>query len=455
MNLVVRGTRVVLPAGTRPAAIVITDGRIAEVAAFDAAPRGVRLIEAGDLVVLPGLVDTHVHVNDPGRAEWEGFEHATRAAGAGGITTIVDMPLNSLPPTTSPEGLQAKLTAARGRLYCDVGFWGGIVPGNCAALPRLAGAGVLGFKCFLAPSGADEFPHVAEADLREALPVLHGLALPLLVHAELPGHLREIDPQADPRTYRAWLDSRPAEAERAAIDLLIDLAREFGVPIHVVHLSTADALPSLAQARAERVPISVETCPHYLTFAAEEIGDGLTAYKCAPPIRSATNRERLWGALLDGVIDLVATDHSPAPPALKHIDDGDFARAWGGIASLQLSLPVTWTGARRRTIGFEALARWMSSGPARLAGLDGSKGSLDPGKDGDLVIWDPDEEWTVDPMSLQHRHAVSPYAGMRVRGRVHTTVVRGTVVYDRETLAAPCGMPLTGSACGDAKIRRR
>jgi allantoinase len=424
--MVIRSDRVVLPDGVRRAAVRVRDGRIEGILERNAPTPGETEIDAGALVVLPGLVDSHVHINEPGRTHWEGFDTATRAAAAGGVTTLIDMPLNSVPATTSVAGLEAKQAAAGGRCHVDVAFWGGVVPGNKSELAPLARAGVRGFKCFMSPSGVEEFEHVTEADLREALPVLAWLGLPLLVHAELPSELR--DPRGDPRTYAAWLDSRPPRAEAAAIDLLIRLAREYSAHIHVVHLASQEALPALRKARAEGVRITVETCPHYLAFASGDIADGATAFKCAPPIRDAAQRDALWSALQDGDIDLIATDHSPAPADLKCLDDGDFLRAWGGIASLQLGLPVVWTEARRREIPLARVATWMSSAPAELAGLDDTKGSIEPGKDADLVIFDPDAEWIVDPAALHHRHPVTPYAGMTLRGRVMTTILRGEVV---------------------------
>jgi allantoinase len=427
---VVRSERIVLPEGERSASIHIRGGRIVEIADHGGIPAGVDLLDAGAMVVMPGLVDTHVHINDPGRAEWEGFDTATRAAAAGGVTTVVDMPLNSIPATTSAAAFDAKLRAADGRCQVDVGFWGGVVPGNAAQLEPLARRGVLGFKAFLSPSGVDEFEHVCEADLREALPILATLQLPLLVHAELPAALGAIDPAADPRAYGTWLNSRPPASELAAIELLIRLGGHYRTPIHVVHLASAGALPALGAARAAGMPISVETCPHYLSFCAEEIRDGRTEFKCAPPIRARDNREALWQALVSGEIDLVATDHSPAPPAMKHLDDGDFVRAWGGVASLQLGLASVWTGAHGRGATLNQLAHWMSAAPAALAGFAATKGSIAVGRDADLVIWDPDAEFTVDPATLEHRHPITPYAGIRLKGRVIQTVLRGEVVYD-------------------------
>src|SRR5262245_15490727 len=357
----IRSERVVLPDGTRPATILVDGGKI--VAIHSGGPREAavngHLIDAGTMIVMPGLVDSHVHVNEPGRTDWEGFETATRAAAAGGITTLIDMPLNSIPSTTNVAALEAKRHAARGKCYVNVGFWGGVVPGNAGDIVPLAKAGVLGFKSFLSPSGVDEFENVSEADLEQAMPIVASTGLPLLVHAESPAHLNPVDPGADPHQYATWLNSRPPAAEQAAIELLIKLAARTRAHTHIVHLASADAVPALMKARAEGVPITVETCPHYLTFCAEEIHERATAWKCAPPIRERAHRERLWRALQDGHIDLVATDHSPAPPAMKDLEEGNFIKAWGGIASLQISLPVMLTAARLRNIPIERLVAWM------------------------------------------------------------------------------------------------
>ena len=444
---IIRSERVVLPDGMRPAVIRVDDGVITSIALSELVeatpPSGsppATVIDAGSAVVMPGLVDSHVHINEPGRTEWEGFETATRAAAAGGVTTLVDMPLNSIPATTTVAALDAKRRAAAGRCHVDVGFWGGVVPGNAGDLEPLARAGVLGFKCFLSPSGVDEFAHVAERDLREAMPILGSLRLPLLAHAEWPPLLVDPEPNDDPRRYSTWLRTRPPAAEHAAIDVLIELAGQASARLHIVHLASADALPAINQARAMGRDLTVETCPHYLTFCAEEITAGATAWKCAPPIREREHRERLWNALRDGHIDLVATDHSPAPPALKHLDDGDFLAAWGGIASLQLSLPVMWTGARQRGIPFERLAEWMCAAPARLAGLSSRKGAIAIGGDADLVIVDADAELTVDAARLYHRHAVTPYDGARLHGVVRKTMLRGEIVYDEGAhVGAPAG----------------
>lgn len=437
----IRSERVVLPDGTRPAEIVVDHGRISSVAPHPGTAGTSRtsgtLIDAGNMIVMPGLVDSHVHINEPGRTDWEGFVTATKAAAAGGITTLVDMPLNSVPSTNNVAALEIKRRAARGQCHVDVGFWGGVVPGNKADIEPMAEAGVLGFKCFLSPSGVDEFDNVSEADLERAMPVVAKTGLPLLAHAEWPASLTAAATGADPHRYDTWLQTRPPEAEHEAIRRLIDLSSRTRTHVHIVHLASADALPQLMAARARGVPITVETCPHYLTFFAEEIRDAATAWKCAPPIRERNHRERLWKALQDGHVDLVATDHSPAPPSLKGLEEGNFMTAWGGIASLQVSLPVMWTAARLRGIPIERLVGWMSAAPARLAGLSARKGAIAVGRDADLVIIDPDRGMTVDASRLYHRHAVTPYDGARLKGLITMTMVRGEIVYEHGEIVGP------------------
>ena len=450
-DLVVRGKRVVLPEGERAAGIQVRSGAISAISAFDDIPAGSPLHEAGESIVMPGLVDTHVHINEPGRTEWEGFSTATRAAAAGGVTTLIEMPLNSIPATTTATANREKLASAAGKLWVDVGFWGGVVPGNADELHPLWEAGVFGFKCFLVPSGVEEFAHVSEADLRVAAPELAALGAPLLAHAELPGPIAAALKQlskAEPKSYATWLASRPREAENEAIALLMRLCREFGVRMHIVHLSSSDAIPQLRQAKSDGLAVSVETCPHYLTFAAEEIREGATEFKCAPPIRERENLEKLWAALLDGTIDLIASDHSPCPPAMKFTGEGDFMRAWGGIASLQLSLPAMWTEAAARGYAVPHLAAWLCLGPARLAGLEKRKGTIAVGCDADLVIWDPNAKFVVEPSHLHFRHKITPYAGRVLAGVVETTFLRGRKIYDRgEFCAGPIGRVLhRGSA---------
>jgi allantoinase len=388
-----------------------------------------------------------VHINEPGRTAWEGFLSATQAAGAGGATTLIEMPLNSIPATTSVAGYQQKLQAAAGKLCVDVGFWGGVVPGNSSELRPLWEAGVFGFKCFLVPSGVEEFPQVAESDLRAALPELAALNAPLLAHAELPGPIEKAAETSIPgqpaHFYATWLASRPREAENQAIALLLRLANEFNARIHIVHLSSSDAVPQLQYAKSQGAHLTIESCPHYLTFTSEEIPDGATEFKCAPPIREDENREKLWAALRDGTIDLIASDHSPCPPSMKLREQGDFLRAWGGIASLQLGLPAVWTQARSRGYAFTDVARWMCSAPAYLAGLDSRKGAIAPGYDADIVIWNPDATFRVDPAKLHHRHKVTPYAGRELAGVVETTFLRGQKVFDKgEFPGAPVGRVL-------------
>jgi allantoinase len=430
-DLLLLGERVVTPEGVRPASVQIRDGKIERVGPIDEAPFGSPLIDCGDSVLMPGIVDTHVHVNEPGRTEWVGFVTASRSAAAGGVTTLVDMPLNSIPATTTREGLRAKLAAMDGKCQVDVGLWGGVVPGNAGEIAGLLAEGVLGFKAFLVPSGVEEFQHVEEADLRVAMREMARHGAVLLAHAELPGPIdaaQEAWNGGSPAEYACYLRSRPDAAEVEAVELLIRLCRETGCRVHIVHVASAEVLPLLTKAREEGLPITAETCPHYLTFAAEEIPDGGVAFKCAPPIRSRANRERLWEGLREGVLDLVATDHSPCPPEMKKIETGDFREAWGGISSLQIALPAVWTGARERGFTLADLAQWMCAAPARLAGLEGRKGAIAPGYDADLVIWDPEASFVVDAERLHHRHKLTPYAGRTLHGVVRRTLLRGETI---------------------------
>ena len=442
-ELVIRGRRVVIGDSIRPASLHITRGYISSISIFEDVPDGCELIEADpDSVVMPGLVDTHVHVNEPGRTDWEGFETATRAAAAGGVTTIVDMPLNSIPATTTLDAFNAKLEAARDQLSVDVGFWGGVVPGNTGELAKLWEAGVVGFKCFLIHSGVDEFPNVTENDLRDAMPELARLGAPLIVHAEVPGPVEAACCQSiegeTATSYETFLRSRPREAENEAVQMMIRLSRDTGCRIHIVHHSSADALPLLKKAKSFGLPLTVETCPHYLHFAAEEIPDGVTEFKCCPPIRERENREQLWDALRDGTIDMVVSDHSPCPPEMKLREQGDFMKAWGGISSLQLRLPVMWTEANGRGFDLPQLVEWLCAAPARQVGFK-LKGTIEVGRDADVVIWNPERELTVAPSMLHHRHKLTPYAGEALRGVVEKTFLRGQMVYDGGEF---CGYPL-------------
>ncbi len=406
------------------ASVRIRDGVIAAVEDLTAEPAGAEVVELGaDEVLLPGLVDTHVHVNEPGRTDWEGFASATKAAAAGGVTTIVDMPLNSIPPTTTVGGLEVKLAAAWTQAYIDIGFWGGAVPHNLGDLEPLHEAGVFGFKCFLLPSGVDEFPELSPVQLANTLEETGRLDALLIAHAEDGAQVTE----ASGTEYAGFVASRPPVAETSAIERLIATAKLTGARVHVVHLSAAAALPAIRTARADGVRLTVETCPHYLTLTAEEVPDGHTEFKCCPPIRDAANRDLLWAALAAGEIDVVVSDHSPCAPELKRFDTGDFGQAWGGISSLQLGLPAMWTEARGRGRGLAEVVGWMADGPARLVGLD-RKGRIEPGMDADLCAFAPDETFVVDPAKLWHKNPVSAYAGRTLSGTVRRTWLRGSPV---------------------------
>ncbi|MFD8164917.1 allantoinase AllB [Streptomyces cellulosae] len=440
VELVLRSTRVITPEGTRAASVAVAGGTVTAVLPHDApVPAGARLQDLGDDVLLPGLVDTHVHVNDPGRTEWEGFWTATRAAAAGGITTLIDMPLNSLPPTTTVDHLRVKRKTAADKAHIDVGFWGGALPDNTADLRPLHEAGVFGFKAFLSPSGVDEFPHLDDDRLARALREIASFDGLLIVHAEDPRQLDGAPQRGGPR-YADFLASRPRRAEDTAIARLLEQARRFDARVHVLHLSSADALPLIAEAKADGVRVTVETCPHYLTLTAEEVPDGASEFKCCPPIREAANQDLLWQALADGTIDCVVTDHSPSTADLK---TDDFATAWGGISGLQLSLPAVWTEARRRGHTLEDVVRWTSTRTAELAGLDARKGAVAPGHDADFAVLAPDETFTVDPAALQHRNRVTAYAGRTLHGVVRSTWLRGERVLAGGEFTAPKGRLLT------------
>ena len=437
-DTVLRARRMVTAAGETSGCVGVTGGRIAAIAPLEAGLEGRRVVELGDdVALLPGLVDTHVHVDEPGRTEWEGFATATRAAGAGGVTTIIDMPLNSIPPTVDPAALETKRKSAEGQCFVDVGFWGGAVPGNLGELRSLHDAGVFGFKCFLLHSGVDEFPPLHPANLDAYLATLGAFDGLMIVHAE---DSTAIDraPSAHGQHYRDFLASRPRTAENLAVAHVIEAARATRARAHILHLSSSDALPMLASAQRDGVRVTAETCPHYLALSAEEVPDGATQFKCCPPVREASNRELLWQGVAAGTIDCVVSDHSPCPPELKRLDSGDFGMAWGGISSIEVSLPVVWTEARRRGFTLADVVRWMAEGPARLVGLEG-KGRIAPGCDADFCVLAPDDTFVVDPRRLHHRHPITPYSG-----RTLAWVVRGTWLRGQElTGDQPRGRLLT------------
>ncbi|MCX4722845.1 allantoinase AllB [Streptomyces sp. NPDC090052] len=441
-ELVLRSTRVITPQGTRAASVAVADGKIAAVLPYDAeVPDGARLTDFGDDVLLPGLVDTHVHVNDPGRTEWEGFWTATRAAAAGGITTLLDMPLNSLPPTTTAANLRTKQDVARSKAHIDVGFWGGAIPSNVKDLRPLYDAGVFGFKCFLSPSGVEEFPELDQEELARSMAEIAGFGGLLIVHAEDPHQLADAPQRSGPQ-YADFLASRPRAAENQAIEGLIALARRLDARIHVLHLSSSDALPLIAAAKREGVRVTVESCPHFLTLTAEEVPDGATEFKCCPPIREAANQDALWQGLADGTIDCIVSDHSPCTTDLK---TPDFADAWGGISSLQLGLPAIWTAARERGHSLDDVVRWMSTAPAALAGLSG-KGAIEAGRDADFAVLAPDDTFTVDPAELYHRNQVTAYAGKTLYGVVRSTWLRGERIAENGVVGEPVGRLLERDA---------
>ncbi|MBK8255212.1 MAG: allantoinase AllB [Polyangiaceae bacterium] len=438
MMTVFRSRRVLLEGGLSPACVHVQDGKITDITSHETPGNPAQLVDVGDLLLTPGVVDSHVHINEPGRTEWEGFKTATEAAAAGGITTVVDMPLNCIPATTSRSAAEEKLESLRDQLSVDVAFWGGVIPGNTRELAGLAEFGVPGAKCFLCPSGVDEFPHVSRADLDLAMPVLRDLGLTLLVHAENPGPLEAAEKaleleKANPADYSTYLRSRPPAAEDEAIAMVIDLCAKHHCPAHIVHLSSASAIPMITAAHAQGVPITVETCLHYLTFSSEEVPPGRTEYKCAPPIRDQQNRELLWKGLENKAIAMVVSDHSPCTPVLKKPDTGDFMGAWGGIAGLQFGLSVLWTHAASRGIALSTMFEWNALAPARLAGLSHRKGRIAKGYDADLVVWDDAASFTVESTSVRHRHKVTPYSGRSFKGVVHQTWVRGSLAYHRDT----------------------
>lgn len=426
-DLVIRGERVLTSSGIRPREVAVRDGVIVAMQPLGDRLHGAEIIELdADETLIPGLVDTHVHVNEPGRTEWEGFASATRAAAAGGVTTLLDMPLNSIPPTIDVEALEIKRAVARDQVHIDVGFWGGAVPGSTDELRGLHDAGVFGFKCFLLHSGVDEFPPLDADEMEQDMRELATFDSVMIVHAE---DSRAIDraPSPEGDDYGKFLASRPRGAENLAIAEVIERARWTGARAHILHLSSSDALPMLRSAKRDGLRLTVETCPHYLTLTSEEIPAGATQFKCCPPIREAGNRELLWEGLEDGTIDFIVSDHSPSTIELKDLDNGDFAVAWGGVASLQLGLSLIWTEARQRGLALETVVSWMSERPAQFAGLTG-KGRVAPGYDADFSIFAADDAYVVDAKALHHKNALTPYHGKTLSGRVRKTYLHGTPI---------------------------
>jgi allantoinase len=431
-DLVIRGNSILTPGGMQRGALLISNGIITAIVSEVPANNTAHIVDIGDKVLMPGIIDPHVHINEPGRTEWEGFETATRAAVAGGITSLVEMPLNASPVTTTVAAFEKKLAAAKDKLYTNCGFWGGVIPGNETELEGLIDKGVLGFKAFLTHSGIDEFPNVTEADLRKAMPIIAKHGLPLLVHCELEGIQDAGNGMRDVRSYQQYLASRPKQWEDDAIALMIRLCEEFSCRVHIVHLSSANSIEPIQQAKEKGLPLTVETAQHYLFFNAEDIPDGQPAYKCAPPIREKSNNELLWQALQQGIIDFVATDHSPAPPEMKQLQSGDLMKAWGGIASLQFALPVLWTAARQRNIPVTKMAEWLCEKPALLAGQL-TKGKIAKGYNADLVIWDPEKKFTITAENIHHRHKITPYLQQELYGVVEQTWLNGSAVFNKGT----------------------
>jgi allantoinase len=443
-HFALRSTRCVIDGKVRGATIEIKDGCIKTIFAHGA-QLSCDIDDLGDLIVMPGLVDSHVHINEPGRTEWEGFNTATQAAAAGGITTLVDMPLNCIPVTIDKASFQEKLNCVHDKLWVDCGFWGGVVPSSVDSLDELLSAGVLGCKSFLIDSGIEEFPNMQAQDLRKAMPILAKHNAPYLIHAEL-------DCGAEPakitKSYQSFLDSRPKSWENNAIDLMIDLNREvksngLDCQVHIVHLSSSEAIANIEAARDEGISLTIETCPHYLTLASENIPDGKTLFKCCPPIREEENRQRLWQGLKDGSIDFIVSDHSPCTPQLKHIDSGDIEKAWGGISALQFGLPLIWTEAKIQGFDITDITRWMSEKTAKFIGMDHIKGHIKVGHHADFVVFDDKAGYVISNEMIKHRHKITPYAGRFVEGSVMATYLRGQKVYSNNQFGeTPVGQPL-------------
>lgn len=429
--IAIHSKRVILPQGMKEAIVLVEDGLIKDIVTILPPNHGYKLIDAGNKVLMPGVIDPHIHINEPGRTDWEGFDTATKAAIAGGLTTLVDMPLNSAPVTTTVAAFEEKLAATTGKLHTNVGFWGGIIPGNTDEIEGLIAKGILGFKAFLTHSGIDDFPNATEEDLRKAMPIIAKHNLPLLVHCELTDD--ELRATSDNRSYQNYMYSRPKEWEDVAIAMMIRLCGEFNCRVHIVHLSSANSIDQLIKAKEKGLPITVESAQHYLYFNAEDIKDGQTQFKCAPPIREKENNDKLWEALKKGIIDLVGTDHSPSTPTLKELESGNFMKAWGGIASLQLALPVLWTAAKKRGLSFNYMAKWLCENPAKLIGKSTTKGKIAIGYDADLIVIDDESTFTVTENMLYHKHKTTPYLHETLYGIVEQTYLSGEKVYDNGT----------------------
>lgn len=432
IEFAIKSKRVLLPEGMKEAIVLLGAGKIADVLLSPDYNIQVPFEDVHNSVVMPGIIDPHVHINEPGRTEWEGFDTATKAAAAGGITTMIEMPLNSAPVTTTAKNFQIKLEATKNKLNVNCGFWGGVVPDNMNELEELLESGVFGLKAFLTHSGIDDFPNTTAEHLRKALKILKKFNKPLLVHCELDSPHDDLKLlEQNPKSYIAYLKSRPKSWEDNAIKLMIDLCRETEAHVHIVHLSSANSIEQIQKSKQEGLPLTVETAPHYLFFNAEEIPDGATQYKCAPPIREKENNNQLWNALLDGTIDFIATDHSPAPPSIKEIESGYFKSAWGGIAGLQFSLPGVWTKMKEKNISIEKILKWLCENPAKLIGLQNTKGKIQKGFDADITIWNPEKKFKVTEDIIQHRHKITPYLSRELYGVVEQTYIGGKKVFER------------------------
>lgn len=424
-DLALKSKNIVTPTNIVEGIICCNEGKILSIKAYNSNIENI--IDVGELFVLPGVIDPHVHINEPGRTEWEGFNTITKAAIAGGVTTLVDMPLNASPVTTTVVAFDAKIKATSNKLNCNCGFWGGVIPGNENEMEGLIKKGVLGFKAFLTHSGIDEFPNVTENDLRKAMPIIAKHNLRLLVHCELS---KVLSFQESESSYLNYMNSRPREWEDNAIELMIQLSQEFNCKVHVVHLSSSNSIKKIQEAKSKGIPITVETSQHYLYFSSEEIGNGKTEYKCAPPIREKENNIKLYKALEENIIDFVATDHSPCTPNLKELESGNFMKAWGGISSIQFALSVLWTVVKNNNGSIHQLVKWLSENPAKCIGFKNTKGKIEIGFDADLIVLNPEEKFTVTESSIHHKNKITPYLNKLLCGVVHQTYLKSKLVFN-------------------------